>query len=76
MKPGDMIKVGLPGESLWAKVTGISPNGIVAVLRNESIHEHFKRGDLVRIGSDKYTVVEPRDKIAAVERDLAAWRRE
>lgn len=74
-KPGDEIKVGLPGESMWAKVTGIGRHGqLHAVLLNESIHEAFSFGDRVQLGLDGYTVVEPRRKIEAVERDLAEWR--
>lgn len=74
VRPGDTIKVGLPGESLWAKVTGLGHDGVVAVLQNEPVHEHFSWGDRVRLGTDNYTVVEPRGKVAAVEKDIAAWR--
>lgn len=74
MKPGDVIKVGLPGESLNAEIKEMNRNGIVVILRNESIHEAFKFGDEVVLGPDNYTVVEPKDKLEAVEEALAEWR--
>lgn len=59
MRKGDVIKVGLPGESLWAEVVAVKPDGIHAELRNESIHEGISWGDEVVLGPDDYTIVSP-----------------
>lgn len=75
MKPGDEIRVSLPGETMWAEVKEMNRDGIVAILRNGSIHEEFNFGDEVVLGPDDYTVVEPKAKLESVERALAEWRR-
>lgn len=72
---GEQIKVGLPGESLWAEVKGHREDGcIVATLANESIHDEFQFGDEVVLDTDEYTVIEPRDKVEAVKQAIERWR--
>lgn len=61
----NMIKVGLPGESLWAH----EKDGVVK-LENDSIHGVLKYGDVVKLGEDGYTIVEPKSAVEAAERNV------
>jgi hypothetical protein len=69
-----MIKVGLPGESLWARVKAVKGGKISAELRSESIHDEFSWGDLVVLGDDNYTVVDPAERVASVQQAIEDWR--
>ncbi len=75
MKVGDLIKVHLPGESLWAVVTDIRRGKVHAQLRNESIHEQFSFGDKVVLGPDNYEIVHPAHKVEGVKKAIEEWRR-
>lgn len=66
-RKGDVIKVGLPGESLWAEVVAVKPDGIHAELRNESVHEGISWGDEVVLGPDDYTIVRPKAIVRAAQ---------
>ena len=70
---GEKIKVSLPGESLWTEVTSVEDGKITAKLLNESIHEEFVWGDEVVVGDDGYTVAEPADKVASVQKASEDW---
>jgi hypothetical protein len=72
---GDIIKVGLPGESLWAEVTHVGHVFTRAKLRNESIHEEFSFGDLVVIETGGYTVLQPARCVAAAQRSVDSFNR-
>ena len=74
MKIGDVIKVHLPGESLWAEVTDIRRRKVHARLRNESIHAVFSYGDRVVLGPDNYEVVHPAHKVETAQEAVSAWR--
>ena len=72
MNEENLIKVHLPGESLWAAVTGTTADGRTkAVLRNESIHG-IPWGTAVVLGHDGYTVVEPSAVVQKAEQSVAA----
>ena len=75
MKVGQLIKVHLPGEALWAEVIEIRHGKVHAKLRNESIHKQFSFGDLVILGPDNYEIVHPAHKIEGVKTAIEEWRR-
>ncbi len=77
MNVGDMIKVHLPGERLWAEVVAMDDDGSVHVeLRNESIHQGISWGDRAVLGSDRYEIVEPKSMVTAAEESCAIIREE
>ena len=70
----NLIKVGLPGESLWAEVVGTTDNGRTkAKLRNTSIHG-IQWGTEVVLGMDGYTVVYPRTLVEQAQRSVDGMR--
>lgn len=76
-RPGDMIKVALPGETMWALVTGIGKHGqIHARLRNESVFPSFSYDDEVVLGLDGFTVVGPQAKLSEAQRHVRQAREE
>ncbi len=75
MNDENLIKVQLPGECLWAAVTGTTAGGrIKAVLRNESIHG-IPWDTAVVLGRDDYTVVEPEAVVQKAQRSVDAIRK-
>lgn len=75
MNDENLIKVGLPGESLWAEVVGTTGNGRTkAKLRNDSVHG-IPWGTEVLLGADGYTVVYPRALVLHAQRSVDAIRR-
>jgi hypothetical protein len=69
-----LIKVHLPGESLWAAVTGKTDDGRTkAELRNRSVHG-IPWGTAVTLGIDGYTVVEPREIVEQAQRSVDGVR--
>ena len=74
MSAEKLIKVGLPGESLWAEVVGKTDNGRTkAKLRNASLHG-ATWGTEVVLGADGYTVVYPRALVDKAQRTVDSIR--
>ena len=76
---GDVTRVCLPGERLWAKVMSIVGNAPeYVVLENQPfINAHFKFGEQVRVREGQFEeleVFEPADKVAEGWRRVAAIR--
>lgn len=70
-----LIKVGLPGESIWAEVVGLNDEGrVVALLRNESVHLGIQWGDPIVLGEDGYTVERPELLVRAAQTGCDAVR--
>lgn len=75
MDVGNTIKVHLPGESLWAQVTGRTEDGRTrAQLRNESVHDGIHWGDDVVLASDNYEIEEPAAMVERAEQSCADFR--
>jgi hypothetical protein len=75
MSDEKLIKVYLPGESLWAAVTGVTADGrIKAELRNQSIHG-IAWGTAVVLGPNDYDVVEPRGVVEQAQRSVDGFRK-
>ena len=72
LKAGDMLKVQLPGESLWAKVVDVGPP-VVAELRNQSIHG-IAWGTRVTLDEGAYKIVEPADAVAQAQAGVDAFQ--
>jgi len=71
-----LIKVHLPGESLWAEVVGTTDNGRTkAVLRNASVHG-IPWGTEVLIGADGYEIVGPPEVLEQAQRSVDAVQSE
>lgn len=72
----NMVKVGLPGESLWAEVLGTTDAGRIRVaLRNESIHDGIHWDDRAVLAADGYTIEEPSEMVRMAEESCERLRR-
>lgn len=70
-----IIKVHFPGESLWAKKVGTTPDGrIIAELRNQSIHG-IDWGTRVTLAIDGYEIAEPSELVELARRNVAQARK-
>lgn len=74
-KCGDIIRVLLPGEGMWAKFMGRLKVGryrghVRVLLQNQSLHKGFSWGQSVIIDDDHY-VITPKAAVKAAE--LVVW---